>query len=81
MSRGVPRLIDGIHIPDPDVDEMVESGVVQGHIVRPTIQLVPMEGYQTSMVHEVVHGQPLLEYVTEVLFRVLRPKEGGIDDL
>ena len=41
--RSVPRFIDGVHIADPDVDEVVESGVVQGHVVRPTIKLVLVE--------------------------------------
>ena len=60
---------------------MVERGVVQRHVVRPTIQLVLVERYQTSMVDEVVNGQPFLEDVPKVLLGVLRPKEGGIDDL
>ena len=45
------------------------------------IQLVLVESDQASMVHEVVNGQPLLEDIPEVLFGVLRPKEGGIDNL
>ena len=79
--RSVPRLINGIHVPDPDVDEVVEGGVVQGHVVSPTIELVLVERYQASMVDEVVNGQPLLEDVPEVLLWDFRPKQGRIDDL
>ena len=32
-------------------------------------------------VDQVVHRQPLLEDVPKVLLGVLRPKQGGIDDL
>ena len=60
---------------------MVESGVVQGHIVRPTIQLVLMEGHQAPMIDEVVYRQPLLEDVPEVLLRIFGPKQSGVDDL
>ena len=40
---------------DPDVDEMVERGVIQGHIVSPTIQLVLMESNKAPMINQVVH--------------------------
>ena len=49
--------------------------------VRTTVQLILVEGYQTPVVNQVVHRQPLLEDVAEVLLWVLRPKQGGIDDL
>ena len=35
--HGVPRLVDGIHVSDPDVDEVVKGGVVQGHVISPAI--------------------------------------------
>ena len=79
--RSVPRLIDGIHIPDSDVDEVIECGIVERHIIRPAIQLVLMEGYQAPMIDEVVQQQPLLQDVPKILLDILRPKEGGIDDL
>ena len=79
--QGVPWLIDGVHITDPDVDEVVQGGVVQGRVISPTIQLVLVEGYQAPMIDEVVHQQPLLEDVPKVLLGVLRPKQGRIDDL
>ena len=81
-TRGsIPRLVDGIHIPNPDVDKVIEGGVVQGHVVRTTIQLVLVEGYQASMVNQVVHRQPLLKDVPEVLLGIFQPKKGGVDDL
>ena len=79
--RGVPRLVNGVHIPDSDVDEVIKGGVVQGHIVCPTIQLVLVERYQASMIDQVVHRQPLLQDVPEVLLRILQPKQGGVDNL
>ena len=79
--RSVPRLIHGVHIPDPDIDEMIQSRIVEGHVVGTTIKLVLMESHQATMKNQVVQRQPLLEDVTEVLFRVLRPKQGRIDDL
>ena len=81
MRRSVPGLINGVHITDPDVNEVVQSGVVQGHVVRPTIQLVLVEGYQAPMVDKVVHRQPLLEDVSKVLLRVFQPKKSRVDDL
>ena len=60
---------------------MVKGGIVKRHVVGMTIKLVLVEGYQASMVDEVVHRQPLLEDVPEVLFGILRPEQGGIDDL
>ena len=79
--RSVPRLIDGIHITDPDVDKVIEGSVVQGHVVGTTVQLVLMESYQASVIYQVVHRQPLLEDVPEVLLWIFRPKQGGVDDL
>ena len=79
--RGVPRLVNGVHIADPDVDEMVESGVIQRHIVGTTIKLVLVESNKAPMVDQVVHRQPILKDVAEVLLRVLRPKQSRIDDL
>ena len=79
--RSVPRLVNGVHVANPDIDEMVESGVVQGHVVRTTIQLVLMESHQAPMVNQVVHRQPLLEDIPKVLFGILRPKKSQIDDL
>ena len=48
-------------VADPNVDEVVQSGVVQRHVVSPTIQLVLVESYQTPVVDQVVHRQPLLK--------------------
>ena len=79
--RGVPRFIDSVHITDPDIDEMVKRRVVERHVVGATIELVLMEHYQAPVVDEVVNRQPLLKDATEVLFRVLRPKQGQVDDL
>ena len=45
---------DRIHIPSADVKEMVQHGVVKRHVVRPTVQLVLVEGYQAPMVDQVV---------------------------
>ena len=81
MRRSVPRLVDGIHVSDPDVDKVVESGVVQRHVVRTTIQLVLVERYQAPVEDEVINGQPFLKDVPKVLFGVLRPKQGRIDNL
>ena len=81
-TRGsVPRLVDGVHVVDPDVDEVIKGGVVQGHVVCTTIQLVLVEGYQASVVNKVVYRQPLLEDVPKVLLGILRPIQGRIDDL
>ena len=65
--RSIPGLINGVHITDPDVDEVIQGGVVQGHVVRTTIQLVLVEGCQAPVVDKVVHRQPFLEDVPEVL--------------
>ena len=81
MRRSIPRLVNGVHITDPNVDEVVKSGVVQGHVIRPTIQLVLVESHQAPVIDEVVHRQPLFKDVAEVLLRVFRPKESGIDNL
>ena len=79
--RSVPRLVDRIHIADPDVDEVVESGVVEGHVISPTVELVLMERYQTPVIDEVVNGQLLLEDVPKVLLGVFQPEQGRVDDL
>ena len=55
---------------------MIEGGVVQGHVIRPVIQLILVESYQAPMVDKVVHQQPLLEDVPEVLLGILQPKQG-----
>ena len=81
MRRSIPRLVDGIHIPDPNVDKMVKGGVIERHVVGAMIKLVLMKSYQAPMVHQVVHGQPFLEDVTEVLLWVLRPTQGRINNL
>ena len=60
---------------------MIKGGVVKGHVISPTVELVFMERYQAPVIDEVVNRQPLFEDVPEVLLRILRPKEGGIDDL
>ena len=52
--RSVPGFVDGIHVADPDVNKVVEGGVVQRHVVRTTIQLVLMESYQASVENQVV---------------------------
>ena len=81
MRRSVPRLVDGIHVPDPDVDKVIEGGIVERHVIRTTIKLVLVERYQAPVVDEVVDGQPLLKDVPKVLLRVLRPEQGRIDEL
>ena len=79
--QSVPRLIDGIHIPSPNIDQVVQSCIIQRHVVRPAIQLVLMESNKASMVNQVVDRQPLLKDVAEVLLRVLRLEQCRIDDL
>ena len=69
--RRIPSLISGVHVAHPDVDEMIQNGVVKRHIVGTTIQLVLMEGNKTSVINQVVHQQPLLQDVLEVFFWVL----------
>ena len=54
MSDSVPRLVHGIHVPYPDVDQMVQCRIIKRHIVGTTIKLVLVEGHQASMVHQVV---------------------------
>ena len=49
--RSIPWLIDSVHVMDPDVDEVVEGGVIQRHVVSTTIKLVLVEGHQASMVN------------------------------
>ena len=56
---------------DPDVDEMIKCRIIQRHVISTTIELVLVEGYQASVVHQVVHRQSLLKDVTEVLLGVL----------
>ena len=48
--RSVPRLVNGVHITDPDVDEMVKGGVIKRHVVGSPIQLVLVESHQAPMV-------------------------------
>ena len=60
---------------------MVQSRVIQRHVVSVTIKLVLVEGYQASVVDEVVHRQPLLEDIPEVLLGIFGPVQGRIDDL
>ena len=79
--RSVPGFVNGVHITDPDVDQVVQGDVVQRHVIGATIQLVLMEGHQASMVDQVVQQQPLLEDVPEVLFGILRPEQSRIDNL
>ena len=74
-------MVTSIHVADPDVDEVIEGGVVEGHIISPTVELVPMERYQAPVEDEVVNGQLFLEDVPKVLLRVLRPGQSRIDDL
>ena len=57
----------------PDVDEVIQSGVIKRHVVGMTIQLILVERHQASMIHEVVNGQLLLEDVPKVLIRVSEP--------
>ena len=79
--RSIPRFIDGVHIADPNVDEVVQSNIIKGHVIGTTIKLVFMESNKAPMVNQVVHQQPLLEDVAKVLLRVLQPKQGRVDDL
>ena len=74
--RCVPRLVNRVHVTNPDVDHMIQHSVVKRHVVGPTIQLVLIERYQASVINEVVHRQPLLEDVAKVLLGILRPKQG-----
>ena len=60
---------------------MVEGGIVQRHVVRSTIQLILVKGYQAPVVDEVVDGQPLLEDIPKVLLRIFRPKQSRVDYL
>ena len=55
MHRSIPWLINGVHIVDPDVDEVIKSGVVQRHVIGTTVQLVFMESHQASVIDQVVH--------------------------
>ena len=66
---------------DPDVDQMIQSRIVKQHIIGTAVKLVLMESHKTPMVNQVVHRQPLLEDVTEVLLGVFRPRQSRIDDL
>ena len=71
-TRGsIPRLVDGVHIAHPDVDEVIQGSIVERHVVGTTIQLVLMESNKASMINQVVHRQPLLQDVSEVFFQVL----------
>ena len=81
MRRSVPRLVGDVHVASPNVDEMVPGDVVERHILRTTVQLVLMESNKVSVIDKVVHRQPLLQDIPEVLLWVLRPKQGGINDL
>ena len=35
--QSVPGLVNGIHIPDPDVDEVIKGCIVERHVVGTTI--------------------------------------------
>ena len=74
--RSIPQFVTGIHITGPDIDEMVQRGVVKRHVVSPMVQLILVEHHKASMEHEVINGQPLLKDIAEVLLRVLRSKQG-----
>ena len=45
MSDSVPWLVHGIHVPYPDVDQMVQHRIIKRHIVSTTIKLVLVEGH------------------------------------
>ena len=81
VHRSIPRLVDRVHITHPDINEVVQGSVIQRHVVSMTIQLVLMESNKAPMINQVVHRQPLLQDVLEVLFWVLRPKESRIHNL
>ena len=36
---GVPRLVNGVHIAHPNVDKVIQGGVIERHIVRATLPL------------------------------------------
>ena len=55
----------------PNVNKVVQSDVVERHVVGVTIQLVFVESNEASMIHQVVHRQPLLKDVAKVLLWVL----------
>ena len=40
---------------DPDVDEMIKCGVVEGHVVGATIKLVLVESNKAPMINQVVY--------------------------
>ena len=46
---------------------MVERHVIERHVIGTTIKLVLVESYEAPMINQVVHQQPLLEDITEVL--------------
>ena len=71
MRRHVPRLINGVHILHPNIDQVVKGCVIKRHVIHLTIQLVLVESNKAPMVHQVVDGQPLLEDIAKVLLRVL----------
>ena len=56
---------------DPNVDEVIQGCIVQGHVVSATIKLVLMESHQAPMINQVVYQQPLLEDVAKVLLQIL----------
>ena len=60
---------------------MVKCGIVKGHVVGATIELVFVERHEAPMVHQVVQGQPLLQDISEVLLQVLQPIQGRVDNL
>ena len=49
--RSIPRLVDGIHIAHPNVDEVVQGRIIQRHVVGTTIQLILVESYQAPMIN------------------------------
>ena len=75
------RFINGVHVANPDIDQMIQNRIVKQHIIGTAVKLVLMESHKTPMVNQVIHGQPLLEDVPEVLLRILRPEQGRVDEL
>ncbi|HEX3643182.1 MAG TPA: hypothetical protein VHV10_17990 [Ktedonobacteraceae bacterium] len=65
-SQRVPRLIDGGHIPHPQVDQVPQSVITSRHLLSQAILLVTLVGRGPSLIHNVIGGQVRVEHVAEV---------------
>ena len=43
--QSVPRLVRSVHVPSPNINEVIQGHVIQRHIVSSTIQLVLVESH------------------------------------